>query len=156
MTVAKLTQKGAVALNETQLKALPFGKAGWLRNTVTGDQFKVSYNANGQTNVWDVGRNATVPSYRGNVVQRGYQGVTAAYSIANGKVITTFDQDPVEVTVYKMGDTYYAARSNGFGYANYEIVPKAPELLHPLSKDLMPDLSQAADQAKYLHAKDQQ
>jgi hypothetical protein len=154
MTVAGLVQKGAVALDEAQLKALLFGKAVWVRNNVTGDHFKVSYNANGQSNVWHVGRDATVPSYVGNVAQRGYQGVTAAYSIANGKVVTTVDQDPVEVTVYKMGDTYYAARSNEFGYANYEIVPKVPELLHPLGKDLMPNSSQNADQAKYLHAKD--
>jgi hypothetical protein len=62
-------------------------------------------------------------------------------------------QDPVEVTLYKIDNTYYAARSNEFGYANYEIVPKPPELLHPLGKDLMPDPSQAADQAKYLHAR---
>ena len=155
MSVAELMKKGAVALDETQLKALLVGKAVWVRNTVTGDQFKVSYTADGRTNVWHVGRNAAVPSYVGNVVQRGYQGVTAAYSIANGKVVMTFDQNPVEVTLYKMGDTYYAARSNEFGYANYEIVPKVPELLHPLGKDLMPDPSQAADQAKYLHAKDQ-
>jgi hypothetical protein len=75
--------------------------------------------------------------------------VTAAYSIANGKVVTTFDQERVEVTVYKMGDSYHAARSNEFGYVNYEIVPKVPEPLHPLGKNLMPDPSQAADQAKY-------
>ena len=95
-----------------------------------------------------------MPSYVGNVAQRSYQGVTAAYSITNGKLVTTFDQGPVEVTVYKMGDTYYAARSNEFGYVNYEIVPKGPEFLRPLGKDLLPNDSQNADQAKYLHAKE--
>jgi Protein of unknown function (DUF3604) len=155
MTVAGLRQKGAVALNEAQLKALLFGKAVWVRNNVTGDQFKVSYNVDGQTNVWHVGRYAAVPSYVGNVAQRSYQGEPAAYSIANGKVVTTFDQEPVEVTVYKMGDTYYASRSNEFGYVNYEIVPKVPEFLHPLGSNMLPNESQDADQAKYLHAKEQ-
>jgi hypothetical protein len=42
-----------------------------------------------------------------------------------------------------------------FGYVNYEIVSKVTKLLHPLGKDLLPDPSQAADQAKYLHAKEQ-
>lgn len=153
--VADLMQKGAVALNEAQLKALLVGKAVWVRNIVTDGQFEISYNANGQATVWHVGRNATVPSYAGDVAQRGYQGVTTAYSIANSKVVTTFDQEPVAVAMYKMGDTYFAARSDEFGYANYEIVPKAAELLHPLGKDLMPNPLQNADQAKYLHVKEQ-
>jgi Protein of unknown function (DUF3604) len=154
LTVAALTKKGGVALNEAQLKALLVGKAVWVRNNVTGVQSNVHYNANGQSVIYHVGRSATLPSFAGNLAQRGYQGVTAPYSIADGKVLTSFDQDPVEMTVYKMGDTYFAARSNEFGYVNYEIVPKAPELLHPLGKDLMPNPSQYADQAKYLHARE--
>jgi hypothetical protein len=154
MTVAGLMHKGAVALNEAQLKALLVGKAVWVRNNVTGVEFNVHYNTNGQSVIYHVGRSATLPSFAGNLAQRGYEGVTAPYSIADGKVLTSFDQDPVEMTVYKMGGTYFAARSNEFGYANYEIVPKAPELLHPLGKDLMPNPSQAADQAKYLHARE--
>ena len=35
---------------------------------------------------------------------------------------------PIEVTAYKLGDKYYGARSNEFGYANYEIIPEVPEL----------------------------
>jgi hypothetical protein len=30
---------------------------------------------------------------------------------------------PFEVAVYKVGDKYLAARSNEFGYANYEVEP---------------------------------
>ena len=41
-TVADLTKKGAVALNNTQLQSLIVGKTLWVRNTVTGDQFKLS------------------------------------------------------------------------------------------------------------------
>jgi hypothetical protein len=134
LTVAVLTQKGGVALDDTQLKALLVGKAVWVRNTVTGEQFKVSYNANGQSNVWHVGKNAMLPSGVGNVAKNGYQGTTSPYTIENGKVVMTLSQEPYAVTVYKLGDKYYGARSNEFGYANYEMLPKAPLFIHPLGK----------------------
>ena len=35
--------------------------------------------------------------------------------------MTTIAGAPFEVTVYKVGDKYVAARSNEFGYANYEV-----------------------------------
>jgi cell shape-determining protein MreC len=36
------------------------------------------------------------------------------------------------MTVYKLGDTYYGARSNEFGYANYEIIPSPQFVLNPV------------------------
>ncbi len=123
MTVTDLKKKGATALGDAQLKALVVGKAFWVRNNVTGEQFSVSYTAEGQSNVWHVGRNATTPSSVGNPMREGYQGTTTPYKIENGKVVTTISQDPFAVTIYKLGDTYYGARSNEFGYANYEIIP---------------------------------
>jgi Protein of unknown function (DUF3604) len=134
LTVAALTQRGGVALDETQLKELLVGKAVWMRNTVTGEQFKVSYNTDGQSIILHVGSNATVPGLMGDVVQNSYQGVTTPYTIANGRVVTTLSQAPMEVAVYKLGDTYYAARGNEFGYANYEILPKPLLFIHPLGK----------------------
>ena len=44
-------------------------------------------------------------------------------------MVTTIAQDPFAVTIYKLGDTYYGARSNEFGYANYEIIP-TPQFVH--------------------------
>ena len=35
---------------------------------------------------------------------------------------------PIEISVYKVGDKYLAARSNEFGYANYEVIPAVEEL----------------------------
>jgi hypothetical protein len=134
MTVADLKQNGATALNDAQLKALLVGKAVWMRNTVTGEQFKVSYIANGQNNVWHLGTNATVPSDVGNLAQNGYQGVTVPYTVEGGKVVTTVSQEPYAVAVYNLRDKYYGSRSNEFGYANYEMLPKPPSFLHPLSK----------------------
>ena len=132
MTVADLKKKGATALGDAQLKALVVGKAFWVRNNVTSEQFSVSYTAEGQSNVWHVGTSATTPSSVGNALRDGYQGTTTPYKIENGKVVTTISQDPFAVTIYKMGDTYYGARSNEFGYANYEIIPTPQIVINPL------------------------
>jgi flagellar biosynthesis component FlhA len=48
-------------------------------------------------------------------------------------VVTTISQDPFAVTIYKLGDTYYGARSNEFGYANYEIIPTPQIVANPLT-----------------------
>ena len=133
MTVADLKKKGATALGDAQLKALIVGKAFWVRNNVTGEQFSVSYTAEGQSNVWHVGKSATTPSSVGNPVRDGYQGTTTPYKIEGGKVVTTISQDPFAVTIYKLGDTYYGARSNEFGYANYEIIPTPQIVSNPLT-----------------------
>ena len=66
-----------------------------------------------------------MPSGFGNVARDGYQGTTMPYKIGDGKLVTFVSQDPYAFTFYKLGDTYYAARSNEFGYANYEIIPAA-------------------------------
>jgi hypothetical protein len=43
------------------------------------------------------------------------------YEIRGGKYLVEVAGSPFEVSVYKLGDQYVAARSNEFGYANYEI-----------------------------------
>jgi hypothetical protein len=133
MTVADLKKKGATPLSDAQLKALIVGKAFWMRNNVTGDQFSVSYTAEGQSNLWHVGTSANTPSNVGNPVRSGYEGTTAPYKIEGGKVVTTIAQAPFSITMYKLGDTYYGARSNEFGYANYEIIPSPQFVLNPLT-----------------------
>ncbi len=134
MTVADLKTKGAAALNDAQLKALIIGKAHWLRNNVTGEQFWQSFTAEGQTTLFRIGTNASVPSGYGNVERDGYQGTTSPYEIEGGKLITYVSQDRYAFTFYKLGDTYYAARSNEFGYANYEIVPDPKIAINPLTE----------------------
>jgi hypothetical protein len=131
--VADLKAKGATQLGDAQLKSLIVGKAFWVRNNVTGDQFSVAYTAEGQSNVWHIGKYATIPSSYGNPLRDGYQGTTTPYKIEGGKVVTTISQDPFSVTVYKLGDTYYGARSNEFGYANYEIILTPQFVQNPLT-----------------------
>ena len=133
MTVTELQKKGATALNDAQLKALIVGKAFWLRNNVTGDQFSQNFTAEGQTVVFRVGTNATVPSAVGNVEGDGYKALTGAYKIEGGKVVIPVSQQPYAMAIYKLGDTYYAARSNEFGYANYEIIPPPQIAANPLT-----------------------
>jgi hypothetical protein len=134
VTVADLQKKGAVALNDAQLKALIVGKSIWVRNTVTGDQFKMIYTKEGQSITFHAGRSMNLPSEVGDVVQTGYQGTSTAYSIQNGKIVTSLGETPFGVALYKVGDTYYGARSNEFGYANYQILPKGPINLVNLGK----------------------
>jgi uncharacterized protein DUF3604 len=132
MTVADLKKKGATPVGDAQLKALVVGKAFWLRNDVTGQQFSQSFTAEGQTTVYRIGGDQVVPSGFGAVDRDGYQGTTSSYKIEDGKLVTLVSQDPYAFTFYKLGDTYYAARSNEFGYANYEIVPAPQIALNPL------------------------
>ena len=139
-TVTDLKKKGATPLGDAQLKALVAGKAFWVRNNVTGEQFSQNFTTEGHTTVFRIGKNAVVPSGYGNVVRDGYQGVTFPYKVEGGKLITFVSQDPYSVTVYKLGDTYYGARSNEFGYANYEIIPAPQIAVDPLT-DLLKQIS---------------
>ena len=133
MTVADLQKKGAKALGDAQLKTLLVGKAFWVRNNVSGDQFSVSYTPDGDCIAWHIGRYATLPSQAGNPMRDGYQGVTSPYKIENGRVVTKIAQDPYSITIYQLGDVYYGARSNEFGFANYEIIPSPQFVLSPLT-----------------------
>jgi hypothetical protein len=133
MTVADLKAKGAAPLGDAQLKTLIVGKAFWVRNSVTGHTFSASYTTEGHANFWHFGKNDIVPSGFGNVFRDGYQGTTVPYKIEGGKVITFVSQDPYSVTVYKLGDSYYGARSNEFGYANYEMIPTPQYVANPLT-----------------------
>ena len=141
-----MTKQGGAPLTEEQLKALLVGKAIWVRNTVTGEPFKIRYDSTGQSIVLHVGKGSTVPSEVGDPYRSGYQGVASPYFIQNGKLVTTLGGTPFEVTVYKVGSNYYGARSNEFGYANYEILPKGP----PNMVNLRKDEYQGEDQSEYL------
>jgi len=143
-TEADLKNQGAVALDEAALKALLVGKYTWVRNNVTGGVFKVQWAQNGQMLVMNVDPRIPQPSEVGDVTSGSYLGTPSGYAIRDGKVVTTFGNAEYDYTVYRVaggssdmvtkGDTYIAARSNEFGYANYEIVP-TPEFLGTEVKD---------------------
>jgi hypothetical protein len=153
ITVADLKRKGAVALNEGQLRALISDKSVWLENTVTGDKYMIIYSALGKgarakalipvepgydtqrypANQGDfqlryVGRKMVLPGAVGDAVDASSLATSRTYNITNGKIVTALVGTPIEITVYKMGDKYVGARNNEFGYANYELVPAVAEL----------------------------
>jgi Protein of unknown function (DUF3604) len=124
MTVADLKQKGGAALDDAALKALLVGKFTWVRNTITGGQFKVQWSDTGRQMIMNVDPRILQPSEVGDIARGSYLGISGSnYVIKDGKVVTSFGNRDYETAVYKMGDKYYGARSNEFGYANYEIIP---------------------------------
>ena len=152
VTVADLTSKGAVALNDDQIKTLIEQKSVWLQNNVTGDKYMVVYGAlgkggatkpltpsdadyvtqqfpanQGQFQVRYIGTKVT-QSLAGDSIRASYLGTSRTYTIANGRIVTDIVGTPIEISVYKVGDKYVGARSNEFGYANYEIIPAVAEL----------------------------
>ena len=121
VTVAELKQRGAVALDDAQLKQLVMGQTLEVRNTVTGQRFEILYGADGRRVI--MGRDGN-PGSTGDflaVSELGLSAASAAYEIRGGRIITMLAGTPFDVAVYKVGDKYVAARSSEFGYANYEI-----------------------------------
>jgi hypothetical protein len=155
-TVADLTKQGAVALSDAQLKALVEQKSIWFQNNVTGEKTMIIYGAlgrgadvkpltpsepgyvsqrfpanQGHAQIRYAARNAARQSLAGDAAEASYLGESRTYNIAGGKIVTDFVGTPLEVRVYKLGDKYLGARSNEFGYANYELIA-AEQQLSPL------------------------
>jgi len=157
LTVAKLTESGGKPLSEDELKSLIVGKAIWVRNNVTGDVMKLRYDESGTAVVLHVGRTTEMPSLMGNIAAESYETTAFPYEVVDGKIITHLSSTPISMMVYKSNvafgggapvsqETYYGARSNEFGYANYEILLKGPENLTDLPKN-----EQKVDESSYLH-----
>jgi hypothetical protein len=82
----------------------------------------------GQYQVRYVGKNVALQSLTSDVVEASRLGTSRTYNVANGRIVTDLIGTPIETRVYKLGGKYLAARSNEFGYANYEIIPAVAEL----------------------------
>lgn len=130
-TVEDLEKQGAVALNDEELKALVSGKYLWLKNTVTGGLMKTRWTTDGLFLIMNVDPRIPQPSEFGDLPAHSYLGnPNSAYSIDGGKLITNFGNRDYTYRAYKpagKGDDkspvgHIFARSNEFGYANYEVV----------------------------------
>ncbi len=117
MTVAELKQKGAVALNDAQLKEAIVGKTVNVRNRVTGRQFKILYGTGGKRMITAVDGKMPEPDVMGDLM---FDPETE-YKILDGHIITYIGGTPFNVIIYKLGDKYLASRSDEYGYANYEV-----------------------------------
>ena len=107
ITIADLQKKGAMALDDAQLKALVVGKTFKVRNRVTGDRFEILYGKDGRRLDHQCERKAT-PTRR----DLGCRGAMARWALplitrsAAVGIVTTLEMTPFEVTVYKLGDKY--------------------------------------------------
>jgi hypothetical protein len=104
-----------------------------VRNNVTGSVFQVIWSDTGRRLITNVDGAVPLPGQVGDVLHSGALGAPSPYAIKDGKIVTAVGNLPYEVTVYKIGDKYFGARSNEFGYANYEVVP-APLNLNNLGQ----------------------
>ena len=106
-----------MALADAPLKELVVGKTLNVRNTVTGQRFEILYGADGRRLVTAIDGKPTELRDSAELMHAG----ELTYEIRDGRLRTDIGGTPFEVTVYKVGDRYVAARSNEFGYANYEV-----------------------------------
>jgi len=162
-SVADLKKQGAVALNDAQIRALIVQKSPWLENTVTGDKYQIIYGTSGKAasskplipiepgyvtqqfrdnqsefQIRYMGRKYALPSLTGDPAGGSYLGTSQPYFINNGKIVTSLVGTPIEITVYKLGNKYVGARSNEFGYANYEIIPEVKQVNPQGAKQTVP------------------
>ena len=116
LMVADLLKSQAIALGDDELKKLVLGKNLMVRNTVTGTTSSVLFGLHGQ-------RIDTALAGSGN--SQSVSSTSAPFEIKDGHIVTTIEHTPFELTVYRSGDKYIAARNNEFGHANYELVKAA-------------------------------
>ncbi len=124
LTVANLTQRGATSLDDAQLRQLIVGKTFKVRNTVTDQRFEITYGVDGRRLISSVNGKIPDPEQMGDMFHPDALG--AQYDISDGRIVTMIEGTPFEVTVYRIGDKLVAARSNEFGYANYEVEGMSP------------------------------
>jgi hypothetical protein len=121
VTISELEKQGAVALDDEQLKVLVVGRTFKVRNRVTGDRFEILFGKDGRRLITSVNGKQPQAGEIWDVEASGALGSPADYEISGGRIVTTIEMTPFEVTVYKLGDKYLASRSNEFGYVNYEV-----------------------------------
>lgn len=119
LTVAELSKQGAQLLGDAQLKELLVGKTVKVRNSVTGQRFEILHGATGRRLITSVDGKAADLHEVGEMMHGGDRD----YEIRDGRLRTDINGSEFDVAVYQLGDKYLAARSNEFGYANYEVEP---------------------------------
>jgi hypothetical protein len=117
MTVAELEHRGAVALNDAQLKNLIVGKTVRIHNTVTGHRFDILYGADGKRLVTAIDGKTPDPAQTGDLV---FDPETE-YKIQGGQISAFVNGTRFDAAVYKLGDKYFAARNDEYGFANYKV-----------------------------------
>lgn len=137
MTIADLKAKGAKQLDTAALNKLIVGKNVWLRNNVTGTILRAIYDTNGQRFInYVTADRGTEQEELVAAAAAGLRGESTGYAIKDNQIVTNFGNSNYTMSVYKLGDKLYAARSSEFGYANYEVISD-PKELNVLPKDIV-------------------
>ncbi len=117
LTVAYLDRQGAVALDDSGLRSLLVGNEVRILNRVTGQSIDILYGIAGKRMVMAIdGQPADLSELGGDL-----HGGPAGYAIRDGRLLTDLKGGAVEIAVYRLGDRLIAARSDEFGFANYDI-----------------------------------
>ncbi|HEX5219011.1 MAG TPA: DUF3604 domain-containing protein [Verrucomicrobiae bacterium] len=126
LTVAELKQQGGTPLDDAALKQLIVGNVVKVRDTVTGRVYDILYGAGGRRMITSVDGRQPAPGDPFHVDDANSLGAPAHYEIKDGKIVTMLGNVPFDVSVYKLGDKYVAARASEFGYANYAVLSITP------------------------------
>lgn len=122
LTVAKIEKMGGTQVKGKDLETYVKGKALFIRNNVTGTSFKIRYAPEMNSIVMYVGRDELQPNLTGDLELMEYLGITTPYKFKNDQVVTQFGGKEIGLSIYKVKDTYYIARSNEYGFVNYEVL----------------------------------
>ena len=122
LTIAELESNGATRLFDADIRQLVVGKTVVVKNLATEQVFDVFYGRDGRRLIAPQTDGQRVAGEFGNVLHSIGVGAPATYEISNGQLVTSLGGTDFDISIYRQGDRYYAARSNEFGHANYEIL----------------------------------
>lgn len=129
VSIADLRKSGVTSFTDAELAELVVGKDVWLKNAVTGAIFGIAWETGGQRTFRNINPRDPQPQHFGFAAEDSYLGVSTAYTISNGRIMEDFGDAPLSWTAYKSGDKTLLARSDEFGFANYEVIPVPVELV---------------------------
>ncbi len=129
VSIADLDKQGVKAMDNAALTGLIAGKNTWLKNSVTGSVFRIVWEKDGQRTLWNINPSDPLPQHFGFAGIDSYLGLPTGYEIADGKVVEDFGNGTLSWTAFKSGDKTLMARSDEFGFANYEVIPAPSELI---------------------------
>lgn len=122
MTVQNLYEAGYRPLHNDQIKQLILGNIIVVRNTDTLDYYAARFDKNGKRIAQRV-----IPLKDGpKIIYQTYgddkEANVATYEIKNNRLITKFEGKTFEMLIYRIKETYFAARSTDNGEVNWELV----------------------------------
>lgn len=88
-----------------------------VRNSVTDKEYEILNGVDGRRLITSL--DGSLPAEQG--MDHVFHGSQMYYELKVDQYVVQIAGTPIALTVYRLGGQYFAARSNEFGYANYEI-----------------------------------